>query len=318
MSGPLPAQVEMGLDSSHGVGGAGKDFASTAAQNRKARHRRHFWAAAALLAVMVSGSVLAMQMRRPDDRMSVGDVVEALRSGEFHQGMKLPFGKLPKPWVNDGSDLSTVYVIRDGEHVVLLYYAESLFAACTIEQRPTWSETWHFCDTDLLKAHIERSLKSYPRPMLELDEAGADARQNNGPVLVVWPDGVVAISKAFPRFSPDFQLGRVDAAEFEADLQRFMEQLPSPMPSTADEEKVRMVVWTAGETTKTGQAMTLTQHILPMCFVGEDCPGRLGAQAAATWDQIMRSFNQAAEAGLTDKAATQRAENYWNDKKPPE
>lgn len=267
--------------------------------------------------------VLAMQLRWSDDRMSVEEVVEALRSGELHQGMMLPVGALPKPWVADAyhardhSDLSAVYVIRDGEHVVLLYHAAGvLFSACTIERVPTWSETWHFCDTDQLRAHIERSLKSYPRPMLELEEAGADAKQKKGPVLVVWPDGLMALSTAFPRYSPEFRLRRVDAEKLGTALQHFMDQLPTPMPAGASEETVRMALWTAGETTKAGQAVTLTLHILPVCFVSGECPDRLGPEAAAAWERIKRLLEGAAEGGEWPAPAKQHAENYWTDHKP--
>jgi len=254
-----------------------------------------------------------MQLRWSDNRMSVEEVVSALRTGEFHEGMKVPLGRLPRSWVEDDG----VAILRDGAHVVLLYMETggALFAACTIERAPTWSETWHFCDTDLFKAHIERSMRSYPRPMLELEEAGTDAKQKNGPVLVVWSDGVMAMSAAFPRFSPEFRLGRVDGEALGADLQRFMEHIPSPMPTIPDEEKVRMTVWTAGESTKTGQAMTLTQHILPMCFVDKDCPDRLGADVTTAWEQVNQSLEGEAEDELTD-SAKQRAKNYWTDHKP--
>lgn len=100
-------------------------------------------------------------------RMTVREVVEALRSGTIHDGMTLPVGQLPKPWVAEGRETmkgisSGIYVIRDGERVVILYHHDGgkLFAACTIERMPTWSETWHFCNSDMLRAHIDGTRES--------------------------------------------------------------------------------------------------------------------------------------------------------------
>jgi hypothetical protein len=94
---------------------------------------------------------------------TVDDVVRALQNGDLKQGMKVPLR--PKPWVEDAwfenrGPNWAVTVLRDETHVVLLYSHDNgtLFAACTIESRPTWSETWHFCDMDLMRQHVERDL----------------------------------------------------------------------------------------------------------------------------------------------------------------
>lgn len=311
----------------------GLDATGVARQRRgKARkwRRRIVWSVIAAtqagmlitILVLVAALVLATESwKSHGGEMSAQEVAEALRTGQIHQGMDLPVGKLPKPWV-DGTahgdypsgSWTSVYVIRNHTRVVLLYYQHEgkLFAACTIEASPNWDVTWHFCDTDLLKTHIEQSQRSYPIPMLKLMETGADPKQRS-PLLVVWPDGVLAISARFPHASPEFRVGRLNAATLEAlgaALRRFGECMP--VPSSAGEEKVRMSWSIVVEGTLLSQMIEFRSATLPLCFVGGDCPDRFGAEAAAAWEQIERSFEGAAGGELPDPYK-RRAKNYWED-----
>jgi hypothetical protein len=101
-----------------------------------------------------------------EPRRTVYELVQALRAGTLRAGAPLRPHTVPKPWF-DGSvggeddELFGTYVVRDRTHVVMIYTRIGfMYAACTLEEWPTSSEVWHFCDGQLLSKHVQSHVKN--------------------------------------------------------------------------------------------------------------------------------------------------------------
>jgi len=99
------------------------------------------------------------------DRMTVAQLVGALRAGDIKAGDKLPVARLPKGWSGtsvrgDGDVVYGTWVARDANYVVLIYghKENAMYGACSYSDDN--HEAWYFCDMELMRKHIEASCRA--------------------------------------------------------------------------------------------------------------------------------------------------------------
>lgn len=112
--------------------------------------------------------------------LTADDTARMLQSGEYAAGKKLPLGPPGDAGGHyhshgdiehqvkdaDGNYWNTIASIGERRTITLYAYNGVLFAACTLQASPQdrqytqegSRETWHFCDPELMRRHIEAAI----------------------------------------------------------------------------------------------------------------------------------------------------------------
>lgn len=150
------------------------------------------------------------------------------------------------------------------------------------------------------------------QPVFRVYDLGGHAPNSPaaGPAVIVWSDGVVAVSATFPRYSPQFRLGRISIDAQERKIERLLTGIPIHIAFAADEWKVRMIFKPRDGGTE------VIERDLPMCFIEMVCSDRLAEATRKSWEEIMLDLRQSTQVAEVDENAVKRAKEIWLNQSP--
>lgn len=131
-----------------------------------------------------------------------------------------------------------------------------------------------------------------------------------GPVLAIWPDGVLAIAAHFPYHSSQLRVGRLsprDRDTLKTSLQRLMLTLDLDVPVALGERLVRATLRPADNRPD----VDVAERLVPICFTGSTCRGRLGDRSQALWDEASRILDGAEYGADVGTQSVRRARKFW-------